>query len=86
MACQFALILDAAPPSVSGPRRARIAHLTCGQCGAHHATALEDRSTAQYLDRAAGRPGVGQPGSGAERRPTHQCRDCGHRWAVDGDL
>ena len=40
MASQFALILDAVPESVCGPRRGRITHLTCRACGAHHAIPL----------------------------------------------
>lgn len=83
MACHFALLLDRGP---AGPGRSLPVHLTCPACGGHHAGSATERLPIDRPWRAAERVTAAQAETGSApvaAHPTHQCRDCGHRWVED---
>lgn len=83
MVCRFALMLDEGPLERGIRRRGLAAHLTCPACGGHHAVMLRNAGPTVFPWRDAERvemPAV-LPDPDLMDMSTHQCRDCGHRWA-----
>jgi len=81
MVSRYAMMLDGGP---WGRRKPLAEHLTCRACQAHHVDPIDAGSPNGYRYRAAEQrtAALGGPTSAAEPMPTHQCRDCGFRWAV----
>ena len=83
MVCRFALMMDESPLERGFRRRELAEHRTCPACGGHHAMMLRNAGPTVYPWRQAERLEMpaALPGPGLMGMSTHQCRDCGHRWA-----